>query len=496
METTKKNQTLTIILIILVVFCLLAAACLGITYVVLFKYQDQISSLLKTPTALISETPVPAETVTPEMPAEATPTKQTFVVPATRTPALDAVPLPPELASQMDEIQAQVDELRGVNGAEVERELMSSAKLAEVVENDFFKDYTREDAQTDTDILTVLGLINPGFDIYDFYIKVYSEQIAGYYDLDTNVMYVISDQNFAGPERQTYAHEYNHALQNQRFNPRKNMGYDEEQCKDDSEYCAAIQALIEGDSTLTDYFWLDAYGTDLDKQQIEESYGNIYPVYEAAPEFFKADFGFPYNQGTDFVYELYKRGGFEYVDNAFANPPVSTEQILHFKRYPEDKPIEVTLPDINDSTHANLEQIDSGVMGEWYTYLILAKGAQESYRVDDDTAAQAAEGWGGDAYTIYKDKDSGRIGALMKSVWESEKDAQEFYAAMEQYGDMRWSSAQKQTEGSTVTWVNADGTYSTLRIRGDETLWLVGTNFGDPVETDDVFLQGAGNGAN
>ena len=498
MENKNKNQTLIIVIVVLVVLCLIATVCLAAGYFVYARYRGEITSFFETPVATEVRTPVLAATHTPVVNAPAstaTQAKPTFAIPPTRTPSAEVLPLPAELAAQMDEIEAQVSEMRGVDRVSVERDLMTQSKLADVVENDFFKDYTKEDAADDTQILSVLGLVEPDFDIYNFYLKLYSEQIAGYYDLETNVMYVISEAEFKGPERQTYAHEYNHALQNQRFNPRETMGYSEEECKDQSEYCAAVQSLIEGDSTLLDYFWLDQYGTDADKKEIEESYNNTYPEFEAAPEFFKADFSFPYAQGTDFAYELYKRGGFEYIDEAFSNPPVSTEQIMHFKKYPNDVPVKVTLPDLNDSTHSSLEQIDSGVMGEWYTYLILGKGISPSFRLDDEAALKAAEGWGGDAYAIYRDKTSNRTAMVLKTVWDSTPDAQEFYEAMVKYNDLRWAGAQRSADGDFITWVNADGTYSTLNIRGYETLWFIGTDYEHPVETDGILLQSAG-GAN
>ena len=60
--------------------------------------------------------------------------------------------------------------------------------------------------------------------------------------------------------------------------------------------------------------------------------------------------------------------------------PVSTEQILHPEKYPPYKPIPVELPDLSSTLGADWVEIERNVMGEWYTYLILAHGKDASFR--------------------------------------------------------------------------------------------------------------------
>jgi hypothetical protein len=86
-------------------------------------------------------------------------------------------------------------------------------------------------------------------------------------------------------------------------------------CKADTEYCAAVTALMEGDATLSEQFWLLRYSTNLDKQQIQQ-FQQTYtsPVYDSAPAYMKQDFLFPYMQGFDFVNALYGKNGWQSVD--------------------------------------------------------------------------------------------------------------------------------------------------------------------------------------
>jgi hypothetical protein len=73
--------------------------------------------------------------------------------------------------------------------------------------------------------------------------------------------------------------------------------------------------------------------------------------------------------------------------------PVSTEQILHPERYPNDKPQKVNLPDISSILADGWRQLTTNNVGEWYTYLYLAKGIDSNARLDDTQAKTAAEGW-------------------------------------------------------------------------------------------------------
>ena len=69
--------------------------------------------------------------------------------------------------------------------------------------------------------------------------------------------------------------------------------------------------------------------------------------------------------------------------------PESTEQILHPDRYPDDKPVLVELPDLKPTLGDGWTELDSNVMGEWYTYLLLGKGRSQSFRLSEAQAHQA-----------------------------------------------------------------------------------------------------------
>jgi hypothetical protein len=283
-------------------------------------------------------------------------------------------------------------------------------------------------------------------------------------------MFIVQGESFAGPERLTFAHEYTHALQDQTYDIENGLRYNEDICQVDTERCAAIQALLEGDASSVEMQWFVNYATQEDQQQVVEFYGSYSsPIYDTAPAFMKEDFIFPYTYGQAFVEKLLSDGGWEAVDAAYANVPVSTEQILHPEKYPDDTPVVVELPDLLPTLGDGWSELDSNVMGEWYTYLILAKGVDTSAQIETETAQTAAEGWGGDAYAVYTNDTTGQTALVIDWVWDRERDAGEFTDAFVTYANARFGLTGDE-QGNWWTW-EAKQT-NLLYSKDDRSTWI------------------------
>jgi len=381
--------------------------------------------------------------------------------------------LPEDLREAMSQIESQVAQLRGLEADEsVDRALITSEDLQEIVTTEFFSEYTDEDARQDVLILSALGLLPESFNLKNFYHDLYSEQIAGFYDSETKEMYVVQGTGFGGYEKITYAHEYTHFLQDQVYGLDEGLGMNEESCEADSERCAAVQALVEGDATLTELLWFRSYATEQDYDDYNKAFEDYEsPVLDSAPAYIAADLYFPYEYGYIFVQLLFNENGYDAVDAAYMNVPVSTEQILHPERYPNDTPINVALPDLTETLGEDWLLYDQNVMGEWYTYLILNKAYDETYRLSETIAEEAAEGWGGDAYAFYLNDSTDEVVFVMDSIWDTPSDADEFADAFMDYADLRWENASSAVEGYP-TWTSANGTVVFLH-EGDRTLWVI-----------------------
>ena len=180
------------------------------------------------------------------------PPPPTTAAPRTATPA----------ASVFDTIARTVEEIRGLRATgPYTRSLMTQAELRAYQERKFEKDYTPEEARQDTLTLAAFDLLPRDFPLRDFLLELYTEQIAGFYDPDTKQFFVISEQGQPGIlERVTFAHEYTHLLQDQHFDLVA-LGFTDDKSKRpkdlDDDAMLARRALVEGDATLTQLFYLN-----------------------------------------------------------------------------------------------------------------------------------------------------------------------------------------------------------------------------------------------
>jgi hypothetical protein len=392
------------------------------------------------------------------------PTATLAVAPAaTLDPSLDRTQTAPEAPADLEQIQGQVSTVRGLYPTgPLDRQLLAPEELGQRVEQDFLDEYTAQEAEDDVRLLSLFGLVEPGFDLLDYYLAFYEEQVAGYYDTEIETMYVVGSQ-WGGAERLTYAHEYVHALQDQTYDLEGGLGYTDETCQEDSERCAALAALIEGDATLAEEQWWQAYSTQQDYEDLLaaiDSYRG--DVFNAAPAYMRQDFLFPYDQGLAFVQALFRQGGWAAVDAAYLDPPTTTEEILHPELYGRQEPLTVESPDVIGALGEGWSELEAGVLGEWFTYLVLDE------EIPSWEAEEAASGWGGDAYGAYTK--GGRSALFLQTRWDSPRDAFEFLEAFHAYGG--WRFGERRTEQTDRRWIWQHGAVLLERAY-DQTLWIV-----------------------
>ncbi len=414
----------------------------------------------------VSEAPTPAATLRATRAATATSANST---PAHTTPQAAPTPNPDTLA-EMEDIQRWVIEQRGLkpNGP-VERKFLSEAEVLDRTRRDFEEDTTPEEVRDDVRVLALLGLIDPSFDLYDLYLRLYSEGVAGFYDPDTHELVVVSNEGQLNAyERTTFAHEYNHALQDQTYGLRA-LGFSDEGYDTDPEKAEALQALLEGDSTLLDEQYQATF-TSAERREYDQTLDGLdTSVYRETPDFLLRDFFFPYSHGLDFVRRYYAEGGWARVDEVWRDPPLSSEQIMHPERYESgDNPIQVPRPALTDTLGAGWREIDSSVVGEWYTYLILAYGVDPGARLSQSAAGNAAAGWGGDSYVAFYHEAQKQTVLALHWQWDTTQDADEFTRAFQRYADKRFGAA--DTAGDHVCWESAER--HCLYFNGAHTLWL------------------------
>jgi hypothetical protein len=131
----------------------------------------------------------------------------------------------------------------------------------------------------------------------------------------------------------------------------------------------------------------------------------------------------------------------------------------------------VDLPDLTSALGDGWREVSHNQMGEWYTYLILARGVNSNARLNDTNAQAAAAGWGGDEYLVLHNDASSSTAFVMKSVWDTTNDATEFSKALQQSLNNRFGLI-ASLQGDTLTWSYSGG-YSSLYLSGDTTIWII-----------------------
>ncbi|MBK9053413.1 MAG: hypothetical protein IPL78_21685 [Chloroflexi bacterium] len=358
------------------------------------------------------------------------------------------------------QIETNVVEIRGLAPlSAIQPTLLSPDALRAELEADLNEGVTPTEAQNDVLVLNAFDFVPRSFDYLDFTLDLYSEQVAGFYDPETSRFVVISADNLLSiAEQLTHAHEFVHALQDQYFDLSA-LG-DEEITGDAS---LAFRALAEGDATLVEYLYAFQY-LDADQLQtlLSESSAVDTEVLDSAPPVLANLLLFPYIEGLSFVQALVSEGDWALVDEAWANPPASTEQILHPSRYlAGDLPETVTLEPLLDTLGADWDLLDEDVLGEFFLREYLAQ------QLDEATASAAAEGWGGDQYAVYWDDRQELMVMTLRTTWDTAEDATQFAAAYGDYASQRYNTT-AVVQGDLTCWAGVvDGISDTTCLYED-----------------------------
>ena len=409
-----------------------------------------------TPTPIPAPTrPAPAPTPTPIPDAGPTPTAR-----PTPTPVI-GLPFPPDLLERLKVTEERIVNMRGLQPAgEPKRKLLTKDSLAEKLRQRFESEDAKE-MQTVQEVLIALGLLSPGTDLAALQLKQLGDEILGLFDTKTGDLYIVtSGKAFSQLEEMTHAHEFVHALQQDHFD----IHTKGDALEDDSEASAALTALIEGDATLAGQLYAQAF---LDPRKINEEARAIISTIDRAsiPFVLEQSLNFPYTDGLLFAVYLYRTGGWKAINDAYADPPKTTEQILHPEKYTSREPaLAVTLPGgLAERLGAGWVLADTDYMGE-LSYRILLDAHLS--RAD---ANRGAEGWGGDRLAYFRGP-SGEKAIAIPTRWDTQNDAKEFFDLYAKSFEAQKGQAQKTP--TTIAGA-AGGRYHYLRITGDRTLLII-----------------------
>ena len=243
--------------------------------------------------------------------------------------------------------------------------------------------------------LSLFGFIPTQFDYEGAEYALLQDQLAGYYEPADGTMYLASDL----PDEEadaTLAHELVHALQDQRWN----LGDRSRYRPGEGDRSEAVSALAEGDATSAmfdvtiEHMYPHSGRTAIDVPDdvfAEQIRGGMNEGPSAkAPHVMRTSLVAPYIYGTLFVHALRRQGGWLAVNQAWDDPPTTSEQVLHVDKWAIREPaVQVSAPGFATlgAGWAVADQDSEGELGVRLAY--------EEW-MDAKAAAALSSGWGGD----------------------------------------------------------------------------------------------------
>lgn len=357
--------------------------------------------------------------------------------PRVPSPGGSAVPVEGPTPPYVRAVQREVSDIRGLAFTKsVPVDAVTPAELVEGLEGSFDSSYPRDLMDRRSQAWATIGVIDPGTDIRAELEEFASGQVIGYYDTITEQLVFLGTDDPSPTELVTLAHELTHALDDQHFGLRaiERLGT---RCRDDA--FAAALAVAEGDATYVMLGYAQRNLTLDEQLSLGEGGGDTGDV---APFIVRLQ-AWPYTAGLRFVQALVGREGIEAVDRALAEPPVSSEQILHPESYPDDVPEQVDIANVGGRLGEGWRDLDVQEVGEGWLATMLG------LRIDRARADDAAAGWDGGVYRAWSD--GRRVAIVLSTAWDSTDDASVFATAMTDWisaGD--GSGETRQRDGGRV----------------------------------------------
>ena len=346
----------------------------------------------------------------------------------------------------------------------------------------------------------LLGLVKPDASPRQIHADRVRAFVGAFYDTEAREVVVpISESGMGRDTRWSLVHELVHALTDQHFNLRDTRN---DLYANDGDQFLAFSAVIEGDANeTTDLFsreeqaLLDRASQPLPQSSdLRTSTAVASTPRSAIPEFLRDISGFPYVYGSTFWSSLigYDEADLEAtgldetgistlsykdwraVNNAYTNPPASTEQVYFPERYLSDAPLEVDHP-VAELSGYELRDTDT-----WGAISFTAMFDQVLGR--EGPSRPAVEGWGGDRYSYWFNGSD--VAMALTYRGDEASDAEELAEALIEYistamnaGEMEVSdglavSGDDATSGDTTASGDQTASDYTATWSGEDFAWL------------------------
>ncbi len=337
---------------------------------------------------------------------------------------------------------------------------VSASEAQGMLETELEREYEAGELGELSRVYRAFGLLPPGADLEESFLDLYGQEVAGFYDPIQRRMVLVTDVLGTSPATRVIetlfrrdlvgelvlAHELTHALQDQHFGldvGRGDLGEDDAQL--------ARRAVYEGDALLA------GYGVTIGRltrrravrlaARLEQAPAQMAAAYPDIPDLIRETTLFQYVAGSNFVSWAYKQAGWDGVDALLAEPPRSTEQVLHPEKYfvTPEYPLSIHLGGLTPYLKDDWTRVEETTLGE-----LVVRILGEQF-VPPERAAQVAAGWNGDRLVALTRDDD--IALAWLTAWDHEDDAREFFDTYASILTARLESTPAQVDDTIVAGV-------------------------------------------
>jgi hypothetical protein len=296
-------------------------------------------------------------------------------------------------------------------------ESRSKAEVRAFLDKQFASSHAAHDLAGTEAAYKLLGMIPDTMNLTAEMKGLLAEQIVGFYDPKTKVLYVVD----SAPPTEVgvvITHELVHALQDQYVNLDSIQN-----AEGDNDRTSAADAVIEGQAVYDqivamtgnrNFVGMIPGGWDGIRDNIRQNYSSM-PAIASAPMVLQETLIFPYLSGAEFMHDFDTR---EPGKQPYSDMPISTTQVLHpLDHYfgKRDLPSVVTLPP--PPRHLAVAYNDD--LGEFETRLFLFQHLN-----DQAASIRGASGWAGDRYEVVTMPEGPALAWV--TVWQSGINAGQF----------------------------------------------------------------------
>lgn len=382
----------------------------------------------------------------------------------------DLQPASETTLNEMALIEAQLQSLTGISSDSAPQiYTVSEARL-----QNFAWDFSDTDAfdpgvNTSQTVFEVFGLANPGSDFTSLYQNLWLDPNGTFYQPEKDFI-AITGFDFSTYQKYSFAQAYVQWLRDSQFSFTDSGLYPP--CVFPTDSCLAALALVKGEASFTAWQWaqqnMDANAQDELDNATKKYF--IVPVLSPSPAM-QATHLFPYEQGFTFAREIFQAGGWDTVNALYANPPQTTEQILHPSKYLQGEVGEtISYTDLAEILDEEWHPVFQGTLGEWTTYQILSSSTNNRTRLDAPSAEAAAAGWNGDFAQVFTTRSGNRI-LVGHWKWDTPDDAVAFANGLQTITSIRVGGVQTELTGTSCEQSSAET--SCIVTLGQDVVWVL-----------------------